>query len=616
MPKIEKIYADFAISSKAQSKLLREIEKDFEFALGKQWEPEDVETLRKAGVKALTINRIKPMIKIITGIERQSRSDLIAFPEGGEDVIRSEISTRLLKNVVKLSRVDKKLSDQFKEGMTGGLCYCEGFLDYTYNLINGSMKFRKLNANRIFPDPDGEEYDLSDRRFVIKYSPNLTRDQVLELFPEDEDKIDKVGMRRVDLKDMDAFVEHIQKRDYENAPEVGDAKERSNGYDLVEYYYKNWVTKYFAVDRESGTIKETDSKEEAEKFIEENEFEDPHILKKQIPEIWLQQVIGDQEFTDEVAWSYPRWKFYPFFQFIGEQMTVDIKDTDLLIQGITRGLRDLQEELNKRRTQELRHLNSTANSGWMFPKGALDRRTKDRFKQFGSSPGFVGEYDTSKTGGVVNPETFRIRPAPLSTGHKELAAESEKDIKESSGINPDLLANDSQSQSGRAILLKQRQGLVMVQESLDNYSETKQILGRFILSQLGEIYTVETASRVLGDAFLSEHFSGPVLGEDNQPVLNEDGSPKIVVNADDVGMMINQILNDASLGKYDVSIGEGAYAETTRLANFVTLMEMTDKGIPIPPDVIIEESALAESQKKKIMAAIAAAQQAQDIPQE
>jgi hypothetical protein len=46
---------------------------------------------------------------------------------------------------------------------------------------------------------------------------------------------------------------------------------------------------------------------------------------------------------------------------------------------------------------------------------------------------------------------------PLSQGHAQLAEENAQDLKEASGVNPDLLATDSKSQSGRAILLKQRQ---------------------------------------------------------------------------------------------------------------------------------------------------------------
>ena len=187
-PSIVDVYKDLEQSAKMQSKLHRQIQDDFEFALGNQWKDEDKRTLERAGVLPLTINQIKPMIKIITGIERQSRSDYVAFPEGSEDELLSEIVTKLLKNVVKRSVADKKLSDMFKEGIVGGLSYIEPYLDYTHDLINGDLRLRKINANRVFFS-EGEEYDLSDRRYLIKLSYNLSKEQLLEMFPDDEKKI-------------------------------------------------------------------------------------------------------------------------------------------------------------------------------------------------------------------------------------------------------------------------------------------------------------------------------------------------------------------------------------------------------------------------------------------
>src|SRR5574343_138867 len=193
-PTVADVYRDLDISSKSQSKLHRQMKEDMEFALGKQWDDEKFEKLRQAKVTPLTINQIKPLVKIISGIERQSRSDFVAFPEGKEDQLISEIITRLLKNVVKRSGFVNKASEQFKEGVITGLCYLEPYLDYTYDLINGEMKFRKINADRVFWSPDGEEYDLSDRRYLIKCSYNMSKDQLIEMFPDSESKIDKAGL--------------------------------------------------------------------------------------------------------------------------------------------------------------------------------------------------------------------------------------------------------------------------------------------------------------------------------------------------------------------------------------------------------------------------------------
>ncbi len=627
---ISKVYEDLRLSVQAFSKLFQEMETDFEFAQGKQWENEDLRTLEAAGVKGLTINKIRPMIKLITGIERQSRSDIVAFPEGGEDTITAEIVTKLLKNIVKRSDADRKLSSQFKNGVIGGVRYLEPYIDYSFDIINGEMKLREISGRRIFLDPDGTEYDLSDRRFIIKLTTNLSREDVLQLFPEKEGKLEQVSMARVDTDHMDNVVNIVKREDYPSLDGASqDLIKEKEGFDLLEYYYKRLVDRYFVADPSLGTLQEVESKERAEEYVAQ--FPDAKVIKKKTPEIRLKQIIGDVEFTDEVAWTYPNYKGYPIIPFFAELTEEDIKDKELLIQGVVRGIRDLQTEYNKRRTQELRHLNSTVNSGWWVAKDSLSNEHMRALHKFGSSPGFVGEVDLQASGGNY-PQ--RINPSPLSQGHAQLAAENAQDIKEASGVNPDLLANESQSQSGRAILLKQRQGLVMVQEALDNYSFTKRILGRFLVSQLSEVFTVESAIRVLGEAYIQENFnvpakniydraiekqqSGQSLSELEQTVMLQFdgarsdidfidetiGQPIMVVDVDESGALVNQVLNDSSLSKFDVSVGEGVYNETVRLSEFLTAKEMAAEGLPIPADVLVELSTLPEASKGKIIRAI------------
>lgn len=606
---VKKVYKDLKFSLKHFRPLYKEMKKDFEYAAGKQWDKDDVIKLESAGVKALTINKISSMIKLVSGIERQSRSDFVAFPEGSEDELLSNIVTRLLKNVVKQSKAERKTSAFFKEGVIAGVSYIEPYMDYNFDLINGEIKFRKLNASKCYPDPTSEEYDLSDSNFFIKITTDLTEDDLEVLFPNQKKKIDSIRVSKVNLDNIynDDEME-FQDRDYPEGDNNKDDLEEVT-YDLIEYYYKKAISVYYVVSATQGILGNFESEEEAKNFIAINNITDGSIVTKGDYEIRLKQVIGDTEFSDDRAWFYPRWKSFHFIPFIAEVINVEGLDLDLAIQGIVRRLRDLQDEYNKRRTQELRHLNSSQNSGNFIPKGALDARNKKILKEYGSSPGVTIEYDPEKAAGT-NPQNWKITPTPLSQGHAQLAIENANDIKEISGVNPDLLANTDKDASGRAILLKQRQGLVMIQEALDNYQHSKELLGRFILTQLGEIYTVESAMRVLGEGFINDNFKKPVFGEDGNPQQDGSGQLQTETDYEEATVIINKVLGDTSLGKYDVSLGEGAFSETIKFANFVTLMELVEKGIPIPPEEIIRESLLSEAQKKKIVAAIESQRQA------
>ena len=630
---LQKVYKDLKYSSQRFSKLFTEMDNDFKFVQGEQWEKEDVETLRKQGVKALAINKVKPIIKLITGIERQSKSDFVAFPEGKEDGLVAEIATRLLKNVSKTSDVQRKLSDQFKNGAICGAAFLEPYIDYTTDLINGDLKWKKISAKDVYLDPDFKEYDLSDCKYTIKVSKDLSKEDLELLFPNDTKKINKIVNGKISPQVFENLDAHIQGLDYPKHEKAtpSDTPEEVT-YDLIDYYYKSLKDCYYIAHAERGILKEAPSKEEAQQVA--SQIEGAVVISKKVPEIRLYQVCGQEVFYDDAAPTYPRWKKYPLIPYFAELLTEDIGDKSLNIQGVVRVIKDLQEEFNKRRTQELRHLNSSANSGFDVEEGQLDTNNLANLKKFGSSPGVVV---VRKRG---TPPLVRISPMPLSQGHAQLAEENAQDLKEASGVNPDLLATDSNSQSGRAILLRQRQGLVMVQEMLDNFSATKKIVGLFILSQLKDLFTVESALRVIGDTFIQEAFTVPVTAiiqrglnklkegkpvtqleqsnmllypqnDETRPVVDEMNNLVMAVDFDSAIETVNQVLEDSEFGKYDVSVGEGPLSETVRLSNFLALTDLAQQGVPIPPNVLIEMSLIPENEKKKILAQMEAQAQAQ-----
>lgn len=618
--KPERIIRDLKRAKEARKDLLKEINEDFEFAVGHQWDPGDKKTLEDAGVPALTINKIQPNIFLVSGYQRQNRSEWIAYPEGDEDNLESEIVTKLLKNSVKVSDGQYIVSEQFEDGIICGEGWVEPYIDYTKDLINGDLVLSKDSPMLIFPDPDSVKYDLSDAEFVIKLTPKLSKDQVKKLFPDKESEIDKIENGSVEYALSDG-VELKQTLDY---PMVGqETKLNSAGelavkekcYDLVEYYYKKYVPKYLIADKDIGDLKEAKDKEEADTYVANKNASMNQIvakvIKRIVPEIWVSAMIGKDIIDEYISPYYPKWKSYPFFPFFAHRITTVIEKARAgMTQGIVRSLKDPQREFNKRRSQELRILNSTANSGWLAEENTW--KNKPDVEKFGASAGVTLEYKNGK------PKPERIVPAPLSQGHAQLAAENTQDMKEISGINADLLAMQDKGSdaSGRAIHLRQQQGILMLQRILDNFSRTQKLLGRFILSQLGELYTVETAMKVCGESFIRDNFSVPVMTQspvDGTPVpVMENGQMKMQVDEQTAKNVFQMVLNSIDEGKYNVKIDEISNSPTVKLSNYSILLDMAGRGVPIPPDVLVGDSSISESSKQKIRKAIAAAQSPQN----
>lgn len=650
---VSRVMNDFKLAVESKSTLTERQIEDFKYALGEQWSEEDKAALDKAKTKPATDNQIAPNLYLLTGLERQNRTDFKAFPEGEEDGLKAEIASYLFKKSIEMSGYSDKSSEQFKDGITCGESHLELYLDNSDNLLNDKPKWKKLDGCQVFPDPSSREYDFSDARYVFKVTRDIDKDDVISLYPEKEKEI--LGISNGKLGgDFGDGEKHVQKRDYgtrkhSSSDVCGDYE--SECVDLIERYYKKLCPRVFVGDRKTGNVTEAESKEKAEKFISDykqsiideqfkyqeelaaarlqmsigvpvqgpmpplQEDSERYIaITKNVQEIWLFAFIPgmDEPLANERAWFYPKWKGYPIIPFYARFSTAPLSGDDrhLLVQGLVHGVKNAQDRHNKATTLMIRHLNSSVNSGWLSEQDSWVNPSDVR--NFGTTPGIDLEYKAGK------PPPQRIVPSPLSNAHAEISKDAVEKIKTSLGINADLLAvQQGGSDSGRAIALRQKQGLLMVQELFDNLSRSRKVAGRFVLSQLGKIFDTETAKKVLGDAWLKKNFPPLMLMNEEkmeqEPMLDEYGQP-MAYDKEMAELAIAEVL-DGDLGSYDVSVGEAVSSETLRMANMVELKEIATAypGV-ISPELIIEESQLPQSTKSKVLNAIKNARMAQPAP--
>ncbi len=680
---VDRAQKDFEDAYRAKRSLIERQKDDFLFRLGKQWDDDKLQKLKLANVTPITDNRIQSNIFLITGLERQNRSDFKAFPEGEEDTLKAEIATVLFKNSIKVSDYQYKASEMFEDGVTCGESDLELYLDNTYNILNAKPCWKKLDSNMVFPEPGFKEYDYSDARYLNKLTLDLTKEDLIAMYPEKKGKIKKIEGGKVDFKSMlnSNDEKHTQPKDYAKSNEGGrqdfgspDSKRDDDSVDLIERYYKKWIETTFIGDMQTGELKEAESSEKAEAFLNDYKMQvqqeqdmamqmqmqamepqidpltgqpvesmtmasaqpliqpqDPErfkLIKRSIPEIWCFAFVPGMEepLCDERAWFYPKWKGYPIVPYFAHISNAPLsgEDRHLLVQGIVFGVKGAQQMHNSNETLSMMHLNSSVNSGWLAEEDSwVD---PDKVKTFGTTPGANLEYKK----GRQKPE--RISPNQLSTGHETLSERSADSIKSILGINADLLATqEGSSQSGRAIALRQKQGLLMVQKLFDNLSRTKQICGRFLLTQLGEMYDTETAKKVLGDAFLQKNFPPPMeFVEDpatgapqmdmttgqpqQQPLVGPDGQP-MTYDKELADLTIAEVLS-GDLGQYDVTVGESVASDTMRLANASELKDLAT-AMPglVPPDVLIEESQLDQTTKQRVLKSMQAMQAAAQTAQ-
>ena len=124
------------------------------------------------------------------------------------------------------------------------------------------------------------------------------------------------------------------------------------------------------------------------------------------------------------------------------------------------------------------------------------------------------------------------------------------------------------------------------------------------LKQAGITPLVLEARQRPGGRILTDRTYGPVeLGAEfiHKNFKDDEALPDNVV----VGKameFIGKLLKDDEIEKFDIAIGEGLESPTVRYAQYMSMMEMIEKGMPIPPNVLLDYSDLPETAKKQIEA--------------
>src|SRR3990167_9862453 len=133
----------------------------------------------------VSINHVRAVVNLLAGYETQNRSDIKASPQGDEDAESARILSWLLKFQQDQMDLQEHEGEGFKAGLIRGASAFDVVIDFTDDSsLNGKITVDVLRPGEdVIWDPYAKKYDLSDARFVLKYSWAYV-DDVVEQFPE------------------------------------------------------------------------------------------------------------------------------------------------------------------------------------------------------------------------------------------------------------------------------------------------------------------------------------------------------------------------------------------------------------------------------------------------
>lgn len=555
------------------NKWSRRARESYRFYTGKgQWTEEDEGKLESENRPHLTINLTKAHVDVLVGQQIDNRQDPKLYPRRGGTVPIAALGTEVLKHVMDGSDIDghDESTEVFTDGVIGGVGVFGVEHRYTKDRINGELVVLKKSPFMVTFDQNATEYNfqLSGRR--VFEDVWMTEEEINLSFG-------------VSTKDLDEGTEDPRYSDdrleyTEDAYTGEDQTTDRKGMFLVKRcYWRVWEKQTFLVDLRTWTSKLLP--QHAVRFatqqiqsMTQQEFQSNLTLIKRagwmLYETWFAGDIELQHTKNpfDGLMDMPYFPFYPYW-------------ADGYAMGPIDNLKDPQRELNKRVSQELHILNTTANSGWMVKDGS-NQEYIDEIKQIGAQSGFI--LDLSKVGGVAE----KIESNQMPQGHYMMAVQHEKYMNQI-GVDPNLRGISEEDQSGKALQERKASALGTVSIIYHNFNRTQKALYRFLWNAVTR----------------KDHNGQSVIYSDQEIMLLIQEKTLKAFIREDGSIDLSQWHAD-ELGTYGMKMGHSPSSETKREEDRDILLKIAavyppgpDGRAVIPPQMILRQTDLPDAEE-------------------
>lgn len=496
--------------------------------------------------RQFNFNRIRRVINMIDGHQREHRKSTICVPIESSDDQTADQFTKLLYHCNNNSNILHTISDAFKGALIGGMNMLSIWMDYRNDPVNGDIKVDNVAYNGYLIDPYFKKMDLSDCNdiWTRKY---LSRNQVISLLPGREDEIKNFkGWGNRDGK-------------FQFMPEsFSYAMQDLLIYD--EFWYMDSRRQKMLVDSQTGeSIEWRGTEDDLAEFL--RFYPQIVTVDSEVPSVKLAITVqGKVMYNGPNPLGIDEYPFVPVWGYYEPQ----IPYFPQRIQGVVRGLRDAQYLYNRRKVIELDILESQINSGVIFKENALVN-PKDAFLQ-GQGRSLALKAD-AQMGDVVPIQAPQIPPSMM-----QLSESLAREIQEISGVNEELLGSAIDEKAGILSMLRQGAGLTTLRGLFDNLDMSQKLLGNLQIRLMQQNWTPGKVQRIINE-------------EPTQQFYNR------------------------AFGKYDAVVEEGLNTATQKQMQMQQLLNMRELGVPVPMDLLIENSTLQN--KKELKDAIGKQEQQQ-----
>ena len=599
------LYKDY---SKKRDAWAQQAKEDKEFRLGRQWTKEQAEVLEARGQAPIVINRIHPAVEAAKAMLTAKRPSFRAAPREDSDNKVAQVLSNLLSYMYDISDGESVIKQAVDDYYVMGIGYINVYQDPYKDMGKGEVCMHDIDPLDVYVDPNSRSKFFDDAENIL-VSRLFSREQAKKLYPKYKKEIDDADSEQ----DFNAPETGRDNKSEIFFPEdVGLLHEQSEYVRGYERYYKLEVPRMRVFEQFSGKedlLKEDEFNQYIQKpawIIEGNiitEQRQAEQLVMQLEEkrqiaMMQQQAVTQQKMTEA---GYPVEAEVP----APEVPEINIEETDfqgLILKGAikvvkimatrikqciiigetllysrilpceeypivplcnlhtrtpyptsdVRMVKGLQEYINKTRSLIIAHATTSTNTKILVPEGSVDMKD---FEEKWAQPGVAIPYDPTDGPPVA------VQPSPLPNELYSNEQSAKTDIDHQLGLYELMQGNASAApETYKATIALDEFGQRKIKSKLADVEAALCRVGEVAVSLMQQLYSTEKTFRVV------------------QP---NNSMNEFVINQKLVDDKTNElkVVNDITVGKYDISIVSGGTLPTNRYAELEFYMDAYQKGL-------------------------------------
>jgi hypothetical protein len=523
-PRITEAKQFLKLANDADTNNRAEALEDLKFAAGDQW-PVEIQNSRNLEARpCLTINKIDAYVRQVTNQQRQQRPRIkVHGMNSASDAKIAEILTGIARHIEVNSDADHAYDNAFNYAVRCGFGYWRVKTDYVReDSFDQEIYIEPIhNPFTVYFDPNSTLPDGSDAEKCL-ITQVVSKKIFEKMYPDAETG---VGFTQKGTGDSNA--EWVMKEDIR----------------IAEYWYTERKPDKLCLLSDGTSKFRSDLPSDGELLSRGLVVIDERpTLKKQIKMIKCTAI----EVLEEGDWAS---KYIPIVPVYGEEFVVDNKRKKY---GLVRMAKDAQRMYNFWKTAITESVALAPKAKWLLAEGQ-DEGHENEWAQANIKSMPVLRYKQKDIEGVMAPTPTRIQPEAPPAGIMAAADGVNSDMQAILGIfDPNQMATGNIS--GKALNGQQQQIDLTNFHYYDNLTRSIKHTARIILDLIPKIYDQARVMRIIGDD------GKPDLVEINKLAQDEQG--------------INTILNDVTVGEYDVVMDTGPGYNSKRIEAVNSMMPM------------------------------------------